>query len=279
VHPLITTHNSEQEPSNLQLSVIKLFSFPPPFIKLSHKCLLCIFKCSAPNKGNRNSSIMVCPSFYEDYFVLIYTHFWELVNSMGSHGSLTLPFVMKVMVSHFVSDLHEIMIAFIVMLPLIIVVEISLQLHQAFQVFCAFSIHLFLGFRVYPPMQSIGPIIHYSSCLAWFLVSICGFVSFNFPPSLYLCDLVSLLLLASLLEFLPLCFSQLHLHVCFYFLSNTFSIFIYFFLHFSPCFYVPHFLQLYLHQYFFLSLCFFVSFSLSIFLSPCDFVCHSFFNS
>jgi hypothetical protein len=40
--------------------------------------------------------------------------------------------MMKVMVCHFVSDSHEIMTALIVMLPLIAVVEISLQLHQAF---------------------------------------------------------------------------------------------------------------------------------------------------
>jgi hypothetical protein len=66
----------------------------------------------------------------------------------------------------------------------------------------------------------------------------------------------------------------LHLHVCFYFLSNIFSIFIYFFLHFSPCLYVPHSLQLYVHQYFFLSLCLFVCLSLSIFISLHDFVCH-----
>jgi hypothetical protein len=38
---------------------------------------------------------------------------------------------MKVMVCHFVSDSHEVMTALIVMLPLIVVVEISLQLHQA----------------------------------------------------------------------------------------------------------------------------------------------------
>jgi hypothetical protein len=48
---------------------------------------------------------------------------------MGSHGSSSLPFVMKVMVCHFVNDFHEVMIAFIVVLPLIVVVEISLQLH------------------------------------------------------------------------------------------------------------------------------------------------------
>ncbi len=63
--------------------------------------------------------------------MLIYTHCWELMNSVGSHGSLSLPFVMKVMVCHFVSDSHEVMTALIVVL-LIIVVEISLQLHQAY---------------------------------------------------------------------------------------------------------------------------------------------------
>ncbi len=62
--------------------------------------------------------------------MLIYTHCWELMNSVGSHGSLSLPFVMKVMVCHFVSDSHEVMTALIVVLP-IIVAEISLQLHQA----------------------------------------------------------------------------------------------------------------------------------------------------
>jgi len=84
-------------------------------------------------KGNRNSGhrlcIMVCPSFWEDYYMLIYTHCWELMNSVGSHGSSSLPFVMKVMVCHFVSDSHEVMTALIVVLPLIVVVEISLQLH------------------------------------------------------------------------------------------------------------------------------------------------------
>ncbi len=61
----------------------------------------------------------------------VYTHCWELMNSVGSHGSSSLPFVMKVMVCHFVSNSHEVMTALIVELPLIVVVEISLQLHQA----------------------------------------------------------------------------------------------------------------------------------------------------
>jgi hypothetical protein len=63
--------------------------------------------------------------------MIIYTHYWELMNLAGSHGSSSLPFMMKVMVCHFVSNAHEVMIGFIVMLPLIVVVEISLQLHQA----------------------------------------------------------------------------------------------------------------------------------------------------
>jgi hypothetical protein len=74
---------------------------------------------------------MVCPSFWEDYYMLIYTHCWELMNSVGSHGSLSLLFMMKVMVCHFVSDSHEVMTALIVVLPLIVVVEISLQLHRS----------------------------------------------------------------------------------------------------------------------------------------------------
>ncbi len=94
-------------------------------------------------KGNRNSGrrlcIMVCPSFWEDYYMLIYTHCWELMNSVGSHGSSSLPFVMKVMVCHFVSDSHEVMTALIVVLPLIVVVEISLQLHGSLLLSNCFS--------------------------------------------------------------------------------------------------------------------------------------------
>ncbi len=64
---------------------------------------------------------------------------------MGSDGSLSLPFVMKVMVCHFVSDSHEVMTALIVVLPLIVVVEISLQLHRSF--FCFLSLSLMPSFH------------------------------------------------------------------------------------------------------------------------------------
>jgi hypothetical protein len=38
-----------------------------------------------------------------------------------------------VMVCHFVSDSHEVMTALIVVLPSIVVVEISLQLHRSYE--------------------------------------------------------------------------------------------------------------------------------------------------
>ncbi len=82
--------------------------------------------------------------------MLIYTHCWELMNSVGSHGSSSLPFVMKVMVTDFASDSHEVMTALIVVLPLIVVVEISLQLHRSS--FCSEVLHSFL----YPPSSLLG---------------------------------------------------------------------------------------------------------------------------
>ncbi len=159
------------------------------------------FKCSVPNKGNRNSGrrlcIMVCPSFWEDYYMLLYTHFWELMNLMGSHGSSSLPFVMKVMVCHFVSDFHEVMIAFILVLHLIIVVEISLQLHQAFSsVLCIF-------YSPIPKFQSLSSnAIYWTNHSLFFLPCMipCFYLCicfFHFSTLIYFYDLLSLLLLMS----------------------------------------------------------------------------------
>jgi hypothetical protein len=84
--------------------------------------------------------------------MLIYTHCWELMNSVGSHGSLSLPFVMKVMVCHFVSNSHEVMTALIVVLPIIVVMEISLQLHQAIVCLGSLCLHS-LYLEVPSPLQ------------------------------------------------------------------------------------------------------------------------------
>jgi len=99
---------------------------------ITSKSSHCFWKC---NRNSRHKlCIMVCPSSWEDYYMLIYTHCWELMNLVHSHSSSSLRFVMKVMVCHFVSDSHEVMTALIVVLPLIVVVEISLQLHQALSI-------------------------------------------------------------------------------------------------------------------------------------------------
>lgn len=47
----------------------------------------------------------------------IYTHLQELTMPAGSHGSLSLLFVIKVMLRYFVSDSHKVRIALIVVLP------------------------------------------------------------------------------------------------------------------------------------------------------------------
>jgi hypothetical protein len=133
-------------------------------------------------KGKRNSGhrlcIMVCPSLWEYCYMLIYTRCWELMNSVGSHGSLSLPFMMKVMVCHFVSDSHEVMTALIVVLPIIVVVEISLQLRQA----CLdnFCLLVNLGdtslFSMFSPCIQCGPGCWSTSLNFW--LSLFGFISY-----------------------------------------------------------------------------------------------------
>jgi hypothetical protein len=52
---------------------------------------------------------MICPKFWVDDYVL------ELMKSMGSsHGSLSLLFMMKVTIQHYMSDSHEVMTSLIV---------------------------------------------------------------------------------------------------------------------------------------------------------------------
>jgi hypothetical protein len=49
-----------------------------------------------------------------DYYLLLYAHCEELIKSVGSHGSLSLQFEMKVMVWNSVSDIHKVMTTLIV---------------------------------------------------------------------------------------------------------------------------------------------------------------------
>jgi hypothetical protein len=66
---------------------------------------------------NADAWIMVCLRCWADYNLLIYTHCQKLMNSVGSHGSLSVLFMMRVMVWCFVSNTHKVMTAFIVMSP------------------------------------------------------------------------------------------------------------------------------------------------------------------
>jgi hypothetical protein len=66
-----------------------------------------------------------------DYDILIDTHRWELMWSVGSHGSLSLLLMMKVVVRHFVSDTHKVMAApILAVLRLKYFVEFPLQSHR-----------------------------------------------------------------------------------------------------------------------------------------------------
>ncbi len=47
------------------------------------------------------------PRSWADYYILIYTHCWQLMKSVGSCGSSSLLFMMKVKVRHFVGDSHK----------------------------------------------------------------------------------------------------------------------------------------------------------------------------
>jgi hypothetical protein len=51
------------------------------------------------------------PKVWANSYKLIDVHCWELIRSVGSHGSLSMVFVMKVMVWHFVSDSHKVVTA------------------------------------------------------------------------------------------------------------------------------------------------------------------------
>lgn len=53
------------------------------------------------------------PKFWADYYTVICTHFISRLKSVGSNGSNSLPFMMKVTVWFFVSDTHKVIIALI----------------------------------------------------------------------------------------------------------------------------------------------------------------------
>jgi hypothetical protein len=92
----------QQKVSTMCLSV-----FPLLMIRLK-KCKCCSGLFFAPQN---------CSKFWAEHNIVIYTHCWELMKSVGTNGSLSLLFIMKVMVWHFVSNSHKVVTALLVMLP------------------------------------------------------------------------------------------------------------------------------------------------------------------
>jgi flagellar biosynthesis protein FlhB len=60
-----------------------------------------------------------------DYYILIYSHWQELVKSMGSTGSYSLPNMMKVMVWFFMSDADNVLTALIVVVFILVLLEVT----------------------------------------------------------------------------------------------------------------------------------------------------------
>ncbi len=88
----------------------------------------CFWKCDR-NSGRRFCR-MVCPKFWVGYYLLICTHHWELMKSVGSHDSLLMLFMMKkVMVWHFVRNSWKVMTELIKVCVKAVVQGISLQFH------------------------------------------------------------------------------------------------------------------------------------------------------
>ncbi len=79
------------------------------------KSSCCFWKCKR-NSGHRYLHNGL-PEIWVDCHILVYTHCPELMKSVKSHGSLSLLFMMKLMVWHFVSDSHKVMTILIIMLP------------------------------------------------------------------------------------------------------------------------------------------------------------------
>jgi hypothetical protein len=83
----------------------------------NHHCVLLLwrFVCNRHLFPSCLLSVRKCNRFC--MMQILYNHVLRTVRSRGSHGSLSLPFVMKVKVWCFLSDSHKVMAATVVILP------------------------------------------------------------------------------------------------------------------------------------------------------------------
>jgi hypothetical protein len=67
------------------------------------------------------------PEFFTNYFILIFSHCHKIMKLVGSHGSLSCLFIVKVMVWHFVQWLSQGYLHSVLCCLLNVVLEMSLQ--------------------------------------------------------------------------------------------------------------------------------------------------------
>jgi hypothetical protein len=72
---------------------------------------------NATETQNKKNCTMICPIFWANYYIIKYIRHLELTKSVSSHQSSSLPFVIKVMVWHFVSNFHEVVLHSLSLLP------------------------------------------------------------------------------------------------------------------------------------------------------------------
>ncbi len=71
---------------------------------ITTKPLWCFQNC---DQNSGHSSTSVCLNFWAEHYLLMYSHHWDLINSMGSNGSYSWCSLMKVIVWYFVCDSQD----------------------------------------------------------------------------------------------------------------------------------------------------------------------------
>jgi hypothetical protein len=89
----------------------------------------CFQKCDRTQ--DEDACTMICLKFCNFHYILIYTQQQELTQLVGSHGSLSLPFVIKAISNTTRSNPNKVMPALIVMVPFkLLLSEIALQSYR-----------------------------------------------------------------------------------------------------------------------------------------------------
>jgi hypothetical protein len=121
------------------------------------------------------------PRFWADYHILIYTHCWEWMQSLGSHGSSSLLFVMKVKVWHFVRNSHKAVMTAPMSYNLQIVLgEISVQFVEIYIYFLNAFYSYFYCEKPIIYAHALMKATHHANI--WYLLVVCPKPYFNLKP-------------------------------------------------------------------------------------------------